>query len=157
MLIERLQGLRSFYAPNAPKTVLDLGCGSAILALVAKLLWPHSTVVGIDNDPLALENANDNLAINQLDALPLICGTLDDAPAALPSSPNSRWDLIIANLYCSLLLELEPQLASQCERLILSGVMESEATSLLAGFKRWETISTKIEAGWFSAELVRPR
>jgi ribosomal protein L11 methylase PrmA len=148
MLIARLQSLASFYGTTPPNPVLDLGCGSAILAIVAKILWPNAAVEGIDNDPLALENAQDNLTINQLSTIPLICGTLESAQC-------ERYELIIANLYCSLLLELEPQLAQRCKRLILSGVMEGEAESLLAGFKGWSVVSTKIEAGWFSAELVR--
>lgn len=149
MLIARLQSLASFYGATPPNPVLDLGCGSAILAIVAKILWPGAAVEGIDNDSLALENAQDNLTINQLAKIPLICGTLE-------SAQHDRYELVIANLYCSLLLELEPQLAKRCKRLILSGVMEGEAESLLAGFKGWSVVSTQIEAGWFSAELTSP-
>ncbi len=140
MLIARIQEISP-----APKTVLDLGCGSGILALVARKVWPTADIIAIDNDPLALENARDNNEINKID-IPLICGTLDDAP--LP-----KYELIIANLYSSLLIQLEPQMKSRCSRLILSGVMESEENTLLEAFSGWKIISTRIQDGWFSAEL----
>lgn len=140
MLIERIQEISP-----APETVLDLGCGSGILALVARKVWPTSDIVAIDNDPLALENARDNNEINKIN-IPLICGTLDDAPL-------QKYELIIANLYSSLLIHLEPQLKARCERLIVSGVMESEENMLLEAFSGWNIVSTRIQDGWFSAAL----
>ena len=46
--------------------VLDMGCGSAILALGALRARPASRVVAADNDPLAVRTAADNRRINHL-------------------------------------------------------------------------------------------
>lgn len=142
MLIERLQ-----HISPSPKSVLDLGCGSGILALVARHLWKDIPVDAIDNDPLALENAADNCAINATQDIPLLCGTLSDAPLR-------HYDLIVANLYCSLLVQLQSAMRPRCSRIILSGVMESEEQTLRHAFSEWRFISSQIVDGWYSAEFA---
>jgi ribosomal protein L11 methylase PrmA len=53
-----------------PARVLDLGTGSGILALAAAALWPAAHIVAVDNDPLAVATARENLAINAAAARP---------------------------------------------------------------------------------------
>ena len=49
----------------APRQVLDMGCGSAILAMAASRLWPSCQTIAADNDPVAVRVAR-NRALNAI-------------------------------------------------------------------------------------------
>lgn len=113
----------------APRTILDLGCGSGILALAAARLFPGAThIVAVDNDPEATDTTRENAEINHLgDRLEIVTGT------ALELSGDH--DLILANIRPSVLIPIAGQLA---ERLavdgvaVLSGILGEEAPAVLA-------------------------
>jgi len=71
------------------KRVLDLGSGSAILALYARLLGARS-VVAVDNDPLAGIAAKKSCSLNRADDLLIAC--------AGPEGIKGRFDILLANL-----------------------------------------------------------
>ena len=50
----------------APRRVLDMGCGSAILAMAAPRLWPSCQTIAADNDPVAVRVAARNRALNAI-------------------------------------------------------------------------------------------
>ena len=60
LMLKALQEL-----PLESQTVLDIGCGSGVLAIAAVKLGARSAV-GIDIDPDALENARENAALNDI-------------------------------------------------------------------------------------------
>ena len=82
----------------AGKTVLDVGSGSGILALAAEKLGARATY-GVDTDPEAVRVARENAARNRLQAK-FAVGTLGSVPL------KSQYDIIIANLYAELHVEL---------------------------------------------------
>ena len=43
---------------------LDMGCGSAILAIAMARLWPDAVIVAVDNDPISVSTATENVADN---------------------------------------------------------------------------------------------
>lgn len=70
--------------------VLDVGCGSAILAIAAVKLGARSAL-GIDNDPVAIKGARENLLLNQVEhAVRLVCTDL--------VSVTEPADIVTANL-----------------------------------------------------------
>jgi ribosomal protein L11 methyltransferase len=75
------------------KTVLDVGTGSGILAMAAKVLGSPG-VTGIDIDPQAIKVARENAALNNLD-LEFLEGTLE-------GQVKHSTDIIIANLFAEL-------------------------------------------------------
>ncbi|MGC8865340.1 MAG: 50S ribosomal protein L11 methyltransferase [Bacteroidales bacterium] len=83
--------------PLKGQHVLDMGCGTGILAIMAAKLGA-SRVVAIDNDSWAVSNASDNIQINHT---PEIIVEQGDA-SSLPSSPS--FDLILANINRNILL-----------------------------------------------------
>lgn len=85
--------------------VLDVGCGSGILGLAAVRLGATS-VLGIDTDPLAIEASQANARRNRV--LRRVAARLGPLPTAAPA-----FDLVLANLIASLLVELAPALAAE--------------------------------------------
>jgi len=94
--------------PAPGKTVLDYGCGSGILAMVAKKVGA-GTVVGVDIDPQAIESAADNAQRNQCD----IEFFLPDSFAASQHS-TQRFDIVVANILSS---PLKPKAPTPCPKL----------------------------------------
>lgn len=114
--------------------VLDLGCGSGILALAAARLAPQATVVAIDNDPEAVETTRENAEINGLgDRVHAVVGTVDDVPAR-------PFDLIFANIRPAVLIPQAPAIAAKLghgrARLLLSGILDEEAEAVHAAYRQ---------------------
>ncbi len=103
----------------AGQTVIDYGCGSGILAIAAALLGAER-VIGVDNDPQALQATRDNAARNGVEIdtyLPADC-------------PDVTADLVLANILAGPLCELSPTLGSLLKpqgTVILSGILQTQA------------------------------
>ena len=110
-----------FLDTNSPAgcNVLDLGTGSGILAILASRL-DAAAVEAIDIDGLAVEVARENCRINEV---PVFChqGELKDAV-------NGPFDLIIANIIASVIVELLLQMR---DSLIISGIIEPKTAAVL--------------------------
>ena len=108
--------------------VLDYGCGSGILAIVAGKLGAGE-ITATDIDPQALETTAANAAENGV-ALSLA------APEFL--APGT-FDLVLANILAAPLIALEPLLAARTRaggRVVLSGILESQAAEVAAAYAR---------------------
>ncbi len=98
------------------ESLLDYGCGSGILAIVAARLGARS-VVGVDIDPQAILTAKENAAKNRV-AVRFI------APEAVPEEP---YNVVVANILANPLIVLAPLIAERCEcRVALSGILEGQ-------------------------------
>lgn len=133
------------HAANAA-TVLDYGCGSGILAMVAKKLGAHK-VVGVDIDPQAIESARFNAENNQCDieyALP--------EPFALAYPADQRFQIVVANILSSPLKLMAPMLSGRVApggSLILSGVLARQAEEVAAAYAPFIKLSVWAEhEGW---------
>jgi ribosomal protein L11 methyltransferase len=112
-------------------TVLDYGCGSGILALVAKKVGAQ-TAVGVDIDPQALEAANYNSARNHCE----VDYYLPDAFAEAYSEQQT-FDVVVANILASPLKLLAPMLVSRVTpggSLVLSGVLERQIDEVISAY-----------------------
>ena len=113
---------------RAGECVLDYGCGSGILAIVAgKLGAGEITATDIDPQALATTAAN---AIDNGVVLNVM------APESLPPG---TFDLVLANILAGPLVELEPLLAARTRvggRIVLSGILESQAAEVAAAYAR---------------------
>ena len=86
--------------------VLDLGTGSGILAIGAALLGVKS-IVGLDNDPLAVKVAAENAALNHVSGqISDELGSLEEAKAAAAGSHPAGFDLIIVNILARVIIGL---------------------------------------------------
>lgn len=121
--------------------VLDYGCGSGILAIVAAGLGA-GCCTGVDIDPHALQAAAANARANG--------ATLDvRTPDALGPA---RFDLVVANILTNPLIALAPVLAARVEpggRLALAGLLDEQAEEVAAAYARWFTLRAgKRREGW---------
>ncbi len=117
-------------------TVLDLGCGSGILAIGAALLGARD-VVGTDIEAVAIEVARTNAEIN---ATPEIEWRVGDV---LDELPGRRWNVVVSNIISATLINLAPLAAELVERegiWIVSGIIESN----------WSDVRRAAEANGFA-------
>jgi ribosomal protein L11 methyltransferase len=135
--------------PKPGKTVLDYGCGSGILAMVAKKMGAGD-VAGVDIDPQAIESARDNAARNNCEIdyyLPDSFAVSDKAHHA-----SGRFDTVVANILSSPLKLMAPMLAGRVAdggSLILSGVLARQAEEVAAAYAPFIQLGVWAEQdGW---------
>lgn len=123
-------------AELAGATVLDVGTGSGILALVA-LLYGAERAVAIDIDPDVIEVVRENAARNGLgDRVTAEAGTIDAVTRVFP------W--VLANIEARVLVPIAPDLARALApggSLILSGVLEREHDAVV---ERYATLPRRL-------------
>jgi ribosomal protein L11 methyltransferase len=97
-------------------SLLDVGCGSGVLAIAAARLG-FAPIIAVDNDPLAVESTLDNLARNQVSGVDvrLVDAVADPLPAA---------DIMLANVLLEPLVQLAPR--ATAPRVVLSGLLRSQ-------------------------------
>lgn len=138
----------------AELTMLDVGTGSALLAMAAVRLG-LGRAIGVDNDALAIDSARDNLALNDLqDAVELHVAAHPDALAA------GTYPLVVANIISSVLLHLREGLIARTAiggTLLLSGVLAREEPAFLAAFvdQRLELVRSEQLGEWMAFTLLR--
>jgi ribosomal protein L11 methyltransferase len=107
------------------KIVLDLGTGSAILAIAAKLLQARA-VHGCDTDPVALEVARENLERNIALSIGLMCGSID-------AIANDSIGFLLCNLTADDISELLPELRSAMRPqaiAVFSGILTTQSRDI---------------------------
>ena len=114
---------------SAPRSMLDVGTGSGILAIAAaKLGCPKA--FGCDNDELALAQAERNVRLNRV-TRHVKLGVMDVVGQELKGS----YDLVCANIISHLLIDVAPKLVRATRRhLVLSGIREHEVDAVADAF-----------------------
>ncbi|KRB90501.1 50S ribosomal protein L11 methyltransferase [Noviherbaspirillum sp. Root189] len=116
--------------PPQGSTVLDYGCGSGILAMVAKKLGA-AEVVGVDIDPQAIESARYNSERNHCDIDYYV--PEEFAGAAHPQT----YGVVVANILSSPLKLMAPMLSSRVApagMLVLSGILTRQSDEVAAAY-----------------------
>jgi len=122
-----LEAIDEFLAAHPNASVLDVGTGSGILAIAAKLLGAPQ-VVGTDNDPVAVRVADENAALNKV-SLNLSTKGLDSIQETFP--------LVVANIMAQTLIELVPSLVARVAvggELLLSGILDFQGDDVTHAF-----------------------
>ncbi len=140
---------RGLLMPGA--RVLDVGCGSGILAIAAGL-FGAGELVGLDTDPIAIEATRANARRNRLGR------RLTARQGSLPSG-GPPFDLVLANLIASVLVELAGALAAETRpdgRLLASGIFVDREPEVSAAFEAAGlAIAGRSEDGeWVALEAV---
>jgi ribosomal protein L11 methyltransferase len=127
-------------------SVLDYGCGSGILAILARKLGADS-VDGIDIDPQAISAAHDNAKRNHCDDVRWFVPS--DYALARASTP---YDIVAANILSGPLKLMAPMLASRVAQggaVVLSGILARQADELIASYAPYIALSVAAEReGW---------
>jgi ribosomal protein L11 methyltransferase len=151
-----LRAIESIVSSHSPRSILDIGTGSGVLAIAAALLIKRighkPEIVAIDIDATALENARANARLNGVEksirfsAVPL-------------ASIHRHFDLIAANILSHTLVELAPhlkQIVAPGGRLVLGGFLADEADEVLRHYRTpLRRVSRRTHRGWTTAVLSR--
>ena len=137
----------------AGKKVLDMGCGTGILAIMASKLGA-GCVTAIDCDPVCYESTIENARLNHIENITALCGSKEVIP-------NEQFDVILANINRNILLDQMEQYARVLRpggELYLSGFYEIPDLSIIAeelsnyGLK---CVLHKNNGGWVAAKVER--
>ena len=137
-----------------PQAVLDVGTGTGVLARIARARGA-SFVVGTDIDPAALDSAAAHAGLD-------VSVTPIDFTNAPPDTWGPRFDIVVANILESPLLELAPSLVAAMRpgaALLLSGFTRPQAPALKVRFVR-AGLSVAAESflgDWVLLHFARPR
>ncbi len=128
--------------------VLDYGCGSGILAIVAAKLGA-ARVVGVDIDRQAIAASRENARRNRVRAR----FTRPDAKAM---RDVASFDVVVANILANPLRLLAPALAARVRaggRVVLSGVLAQQADEVIAAYAPWFRIAAwSDDEGWVALD-----
>lgn len=109
------------------KSVVDLGCGTAVLAMGVAKIWP-GVVLASDIDEVATDTASANIACNNLGGrVNVITCAGFDHPLLRNNAP---YDLILANILKGPLIALSEDMGESCSAggyVILSGILNEQA------------------------------
>ncbi len=121
--------------------VLDVGCGSGILAIAAAMLGARADAC--DTDPLAVENARKNFALN------------DQTPEAIwegsVMNSDKSYDVVVANIVADVLRMIAKELKSRTKPgglLLLSGILDTKEASVEEAFGDMELLETIAKNEW---------
>jgi ribosomal protein L11 methyltransferase len=133
---------------RAEGALVDLGTGSAVLAIVAaKLGW--TPVRGVDHELPAIEAAGENAVAN---GVQIAFERLNLRAEPAPAAPT-----VVANLTAPVLRDVAANLAEAPERLILSGLLTEEAQAVAGEFEiHGLSVAERLDSGDWSALLLAP-
>ena len=149
-----LRALETIVTAHAPRSMLDAGTGSGVLAIAAAALLGkrHCEIIAVDIDPTALENARVNARLNNVEK------SIRFSPVPLLSI-HRHFDLITANILSHTLIELAPHLkriVAPGGRLVLGGFLADEADEVLSHYRSpLRCLSRKVHRGWATVVMAR--
>ncbi len=154
LVLEELQALADLDV--TPHRILDVGCGSGILAIGAIKRWPGTTCVALDNDPLCIDATTDNAIVNRV---------ADRIASALTpvGELTEEFPLVLANIQAHVLRELKAALIARTApggTLILSGLLTPQAQPIAdefvaAGLRLVRVRPSTDDPQWSSVTLRR--
>ena len=143
----------------APRRVLDMGCGSAILAVAASRLWLLCKTIAADNDPVAVGVAARNRALNAIAPAKMQLAVSQGFGNRLVCN-HAPYDLVLANILAGPLGRMAPDLAPRLAEggwLILSGILNGQATAVEAAYRQQRLrVWHRIRIGDWKTIIMRP-
>jgi ribosomal protein L11 methyltransferase len=135
--------------------VLDVGTGTGILAIAAVRLG-GSSAIGVDNDQWSLDNALENIALNDA------ASQIEIRTGSIGTIPETDFHIVMANIHFTIIVEMIEELIEHTahgRHLLLSGVLESDERAIQdvlvsAGCSIQEIFH---ESEWIGITAVRDR
>ena len=135
------------------KAVLDMGCGTGILAILAAKM-DASEITAIDYDPLCFESAMENKKLNNTNQVLVLCGSKEVIP-------EKKFDIILANINRNILLDQLDRYAEVLKTkglLFLSGFYEETDLAMITGKAqsiKLKYLGHKTEKNWVAAKFSK--
>ena len=143
--------LESYVRPGCK--VLDVGCGSGILAISASKLGAGSCFA-CDIDPIAVKVARENVAVN---STPNVRCEVSDLLRQVPASEGG-YDVIVANIVADIIIRMSPDVGRYMAKngtLIVSGIIDTRADEVISALDSYgyAVVEERFENGWYAAAL----
>jgi ribosomal protein L11 methyltransferase len=141
----------------SPKKIIDIGCGTAVLAMAAAKIWDE-TIIASDIDPTAVAVAKINLISNKLEQK---VSCIQSKGFSHPSiSEEGPYDLIFANILKGPLIDMVPEFSEHCAfggTIILSGLLNEQYDEVLRAYIRagFKLIQKKSLGEWMTLRMQR--
>jgi len=138
------------------RNVLDLGCGTGLLAIGAAKLWKRR-VLASDIDPVAVEVTRENARANGV--APLVAAVTADGLTSPVLSVGAPYDLIIANILASPLTQLAPSIQKALAPgaiLVLSGLLNNQEKLVTSFYQNLRLRATRRAGPWSALVLEKP-
>ncbi|MCI9379445.1 MAG: 50S ribosomal protein L11 methyltransferase [Dorea sp.] len=114
--------------------ILDVGCGSGILGMLA-LKFGAGYSVGTDLDPCAIDATHENMEVNGIkkDQYEVMIGNIIDDKAVQDAAGYEKYDIVAANILADVLIPLTPVIVRQMKKggiYITSGIIDDKETAV---------------------------
>jgi len=126
-------------------TLLDVGCGSGILALAAS--FKGAEVDLCDTDPLAVSSAKENFELNKQQFRAIWEGSVNKS--------DKEYDIVVANIIADVLKMIAPQLKSRVKsggNLIISGILDKKESIVTDAFSDMEMVKRIQKDEWVTIQ-----
>ena len=121
--------------------IADIGTGTGLLAFAGLALWPEAKCIATDIDPIAIDVARENAAINRVKvghgAGELLLGVAEGMASPILAA-RAPFDLIIANILAGPLIELAPDFAKALApsgTIVLAGQLDTQARAVAESYE----------------------
>ncbi len=141
---------------RAFRNVLDLGCGTGLLAIGAAKLWKRP-VLASDIDVVAVEVTRDNARANGV--APLIRAVTADGLTNPVLANAAPYDLIIANILAGPLTQLAPSIQRSLApgaMLVLSGLLRNQEALVKSFYQSLRFLGERRDGPWSALVLEKP-
>lgn len=137
---------------DSMQNIIDIGTGTGILAIAAKKLWPHASVVGSDIDQVAVDVAKHHATINDVEI------EFIRADGAVAFVGSRKYDIVLANILARPLIEIAADiglLVNDGAIVILSGFLENQMEEVLKSYEEvgFTKLSDFISDRWVTLML----
>lgn len=134
--------------------ILDVGCGSGILGMLA-LKFGAAYSVGTDLDPCAIDATHENMEVNGVskDRYEVMIGNIIDEKAVQDKVGYECYDIVVANILADVLVALTPVVTAQLKKggiYITSGIIDDKEQTVVDAVKKagLEVLDVTYQGEW---------
>ena len=136
--------------------ILDVGCGSGILGMIALMMGAKHSV-GTDLDPCAIDATRENMEVNGIsnDRYEVMIGNIIDNKEVQDKVGYEKYDIVVANILAEVLVPLTPVIVNQMKKgavYITSGIIEEKENTVVQAVKAagLEVLEVTHQGEWVS-------
>lgn len=141
---------------NSTTNILDVGCGSGILGIIA-LMYGAKSATGTDLDPCAITATYENMEVNGIikDKFHVMIGNLISEKETQDAVGYGCYDIVVANILADVLVPLTPVIVNQLKKggvYITSGIIDDKETTVVEAVKAagLEVLEVTYQGEWVS-------
>ena len=149
-----IRQIRKYVTPDT--TILDVGCGSGILGMLA-LKFGAKYSVGTDLDPCAIDATYENMEVNGItkEQYEVMIGNIIDDKEVQDKVGYEKYDIVVANILADVLVPLTPVILHQIKTggiYITSGIIDAKEETVVKAVKEagLEVLEVTYQGEWVS-------